>query len=195
MLVDDRQLLDPVPVKQALGLAERRPDRRGHEPLGGHQRRDRLPGVLLEAEVAVREDADEAAALLGDRHAGDVVVLHQLERIGDERGRGQGERLDDHSRLGALDLVDLGDLVGDREVAVDDPDPALAGERDRHAGLGHRVHRRGDDRDLERDRPCQPGRRRDGVRQHRRLGGDEQHIVERQSLFGELLGPVEPRIP
>ena len=31
-VVDHRQLLDPMAVEQALGLAERRPDRRRHEP-------------------------------------------------------------------------------------------------------------------------------------------------------------------
>ena len=183
VLVDDRELLDPVAVEKALGLAEGRPDRRGHEVARGHQRRDRLRDVLLEAEVAVREDPDEAASLLGDRHPGDVVVLHQLERVGDERGRRQGQRLDDHPGLGALDLVHLGHLVGDREVAVDDPDPALAGESDRHPRLGHRVHRGGDDRDLERDRPGQPGRGRDVVREHGRLRRNQQDVVEGEAFL------------
>ena len=60
-------------------------------------------------------------------------MLHQRERVGDARGRRQRQRLDDHPGLGALDLVDLGHLLLDREVAVDDPDPALARERDRDA--------------------------------------------------------------
>ena len=42
-----------------------------------HQRGDRLRDVALEAEVAVREDADEATVVVGDRDAGDVVALHQ----------------------------------------------------------------------------------------------------------------------
>ena len=72
--------------------------------------------------------------------------------------------------LGALDLVDLGDLVLDRQVPVDDADPTLPRQRDRQARLGDGVHRRGDDRDLERDRRRQPRRRGDVVREHRRLG-------------------------
>ena len=182
--VDDRQLLDPVAVEQAA-----RP-RSSVVPTGAVTRPSAVISaetgcvdVLLEAEVAVREDADEAAAVVGDRHARDVVVLHQLERVGDERGRRQRERLDDHPRLGALDLVDLGHLLGDREVAVDDPDPALARERDRHPRLGDRVHRRRDDRDLERDRARQPRRGRDVVRQHRRLGRHEQDVVEGEALL------------
>ena len=86
--------------------------------------------------------------LVDDRHAGDVVALHQLERVADAVGGTQRDGLDDHPRLGALHLVDLGHLVLDREIAVDDPDPALARERDREPGLGDRVHRGRDDRDL-----------------------------------------------
>ena len=50
---------------------------------------------------------------------------------------------------------------------MQDADAALARERDREPRLGDRVHRRGDDRDLERDRARQARRRRDVVRQHR----------------------------
>ena len=56
-----------------------------------HQRRRRgCVGSALEAEVAVREDADEAAVVVGDRDAGDAVALHQRERVGDERRRAGG---------------------------------------------------------------------------------------------------------
>ena len=57
--VDDRQLLDLVAVQDLARLVERRPDRRRDEVAARHQRRDRLRRVGLEAEVAVREDADE----------------------------------------------------------------------------------------------------------------------------------------
>ena len=65
-------------------------------------------------------------------------------------------------------------------------DPALARERDREPRLGHRVHRGGDDRDLERDRPRQPRRGAHVVRQHGRLGGHEQHVVEGEPFLAEL---------
>ena len=152
VVVDHRQLLDLVAMQDRLGLLERRPDRRRHEVPRRHQRGDGLRGVGLEAEIAIREDPDEDVLVVDDRHAGDPVALHQLERVGDEVARPERHGLDDHPRLGALHLVDLGDLVGDREVAVDDPEPALARQRDREARLGHGVHRGGDDRDVQRDR-------------------------------------------
>jgi len=69
---------------------------------------------------------------------------------------------------------------------VDDSDPALAGEGDRHASLRDRVHSGRHDRDLELDLTREPGPRGDLVRQDGRLGRDEEDVVEGQTLFGEL---------
>ena len=57
--VDDRQLLDAMAVQQLLRLAERRADGRGDEIARRHQLGDGLRVILLEPQVAVREDADE----------------------------------------------------------------------------------------------------------------------------------------
>jgi hypothetical protein len=40
-------------------------------------------------QVAVRQDPDEQPVGVGDRNAGDAVPRHQLERVSDERARGQ----------------------------------------------------------------------------------------------------------
>ena len=120
-----------------------------------------------------------------------MVALHQREGVGHGIVRAERDRLDDHPRLGALHLVDLGNLVGDREIAVDDPDSARARERDRKPRLGDGVHRGGDDRELEHDRPRQPGGRAHVVRQHARLGREQQHVVEREPFLAELHLPVE----
>ncbi len=187
--VDHRELLDLVAVEDRLGLGERGADRRCDEVPVRHERRDGLRRVGLEAEVAVREDADEHALVVRDRDTGDAVALHQLERLGDGVRRSERDGLDDHPRLGALDLVDLGDLLSDGEVPVDDPETALARERDREARLGDGVHRRRDQRDVQRDRRRQPRDRRDVVREDARLGGDEEHVVEREPFLAEL--PLE----
>ena len=63
--VDDRQLLDAVAVEKPLRLGERRPDRRGDEAASTSSARTRAASrSLLEAQVAVREDADERAVLV-----------------------------------------------------------------------------------------------------------------------------------
>jgi len=61
------------------------------------------------------------------------------------------DRIGDHSRLAALDLVNLGGLILDRQVAMKDADSALASHGDGHARLGDRVHRRGEKRRGDRD--------------------------------------------
>ncbi len=162
------------------------PDGRGDQTLCRHHVRDGQGLVAHEPEVAVRQDPDEPAVLAGDRHARDPVAGHQLERVPNERVRRQRDGLDDHPRLRALDLVDLGHLLCDREVAVHDADAALPRECDRHRRFGHGVHRSGDDRDLQRDPAREARRGRDVVREHGRLGRHEQDVVEGQALFGEL---------
>ena len=62
----------------SLGLLERRADRRGDRVLRGHHvARSGWSTSSLEAQVAVGEDADQAAGVVGDRDARDVVVRHQ----------------------------------------------------------------------------------------------------------------------
>ena len=98
------------------------------------------------------------------------------------RRRRQRHRVGDHPALAALDLLHLGRLVGDREVAVDHADAALAGHRDGHARLGDLVHRRRDEGDRQRDVAGERGRRVDAVGQRLGVPGDDDHVVEGQRL-------------
>ncbi len=59
VLVDDGKLLDAVAGEDCFRLVERRADRHGDEALARHQVRDRLLRIGLEAQIAVRQDADE----------------------------------------------------------------------------------------------------------------------------------------
>ena len=81
VVVDNRELLDLVPAEDRRGLLERGAERRGDEVTTRHVRRHRLAGIGAEAEVAIRQDADEHAGLVHDRDAGDVVALHDRERV------------------------------------------------------------------------------------------------------------------
>ena len=139
--VDDRQLLDLVPVERLPCLLEVRADRDRDEALRGHEGRDRPVDVVLEAKIAIGQDPDELAALVRDRDAGDVVVGHELQGLGDECVGPQRHGLDDHAGLRALHLVDLGHLLGHRKIPVHHTDAALTGQRDRHPRLRDRVHR------------------------------------------------------
>jgi hypothetical protein len=64
------------------------------------------------------------------------------------------------------------------EVAVDHPDAAGLRHGDRHVGLGHGIHRRGDDGDIERDVTRDSAADIDLGRQHVRQARLEQHVVE-----------------
>src|SRR5690625_213616 len=75
----------------------------------------------------------------------------------------------------------MGGLLLDRQVAVEDPDPALAGHRDRHPRLGHGVHRGRQQRDLDVDLA---GEARGGVRlrgDHIRFTRQKEDVVVRQA--------------
>ena len=91
LVVDDQQLLDAVLVQQALGLLLSTLSRDGDEPFLGHQLVHRLVRIGGEAHVAIGEDADQLAVApavprrLDHRNAGDLMVGHQLQRIGQRR--------------------------------------------------------------------------------------------------------------
>ena len=123
----------------------------------------------------------ELARFLDDRDAADPVRLHQLERVGERLVGRHGDRIDHHSAFEALDLAHRGRLLLDAEIAVEHADAAELRQRDRHVRLGHRVHRRGQDRDVERDFAGQEGARVRLARQHGGFERLQQDVVERQS--------------
>ena len=69
---------------------------------------------------------------------------------------------------------------------MDDPDAAVAGERDREAGLGHGVHRRGHERDVQRDRGVSRVTVETSFGSTCDSAGSRQHVVEREPFLAEL---------
>ena len=78
-------------------------------------------------------------------------------------------------------FVDLFGLTVDRHVLVDDAEPAVLRHRDRQPGLGDRVHRRGEDRDVEADVAREARGDVDEVRMQLGFRGPQQDVVERQA--------------
>ena len=193
-VVDDQQLLDLVAVEELARLLERRADRHGEERIARHDVGDRPVEVGFEPQVAVRQDADEPAflaAVLGDRHARDAVLLHQLERFEDPVLGRERDRVDDHPALGALDAVDFRRLFLGRQVLVDDADAALLRHRDGQARFGDRVHRGAEQRHVDADVARDPRRDVDFAREDGRVPRHEQHVVEgqgRREADRDLLG-------
>ena len=100
------------------------------EPLARrHHRRDGCVVARLEAQVAMRDDAD-GLAVAHDRHAGDVLRARQLQHFADGRLGAHRDRVVDDAALETLDAGDLAGLLVDRHVLVDDADAAFLGDRD-----------------------------------------------------------------
>ncbi len=151
--VDERQLLDLARDHQSLGILERnRSDaddelraRRhpiGHERLGAD-----------EPDVALGQQARETPRLVDHRQRADAGARHDPGGLAHPAACRNRVRIRDGAVLAPLDGGDLEDLrldLAGTKATVDDPDPALLREHDRHRGARDRVHVRGDDRTLDR---------------------------------------------
>ena len=188
LVVNQRQLLDTVLTQQLDDFVARHPDLRGDQRHAGHHLVDLGGQVLLaghEAGVAVGDDAQQLAVLIHHRKARYPVLGAQFVPLVQGGARVHGDRVGDHARFAALDLVDLGGLVLDGQVAVDHADTALACQRDGHAGFGDGVHGGGADGGLDVDALGEPG---GGVRiggDHIRWARQQQHVVVGESFKGK----------
>ena len=197
VVIDDEELLDFLLMQDLARFVERRADRHRDEVLLRHHVGHGPLDVGLEAQVAVGEDADEPAflaAVFGDRHAGDAVLAHQLQRFADATAGRERDRVDDHAALGPLDAIDFERLLVDRQVLVDDAQAAVLRHGDGHLGLGDRVHGGAQERHVQRDVAGQPGRDVDLRRHHGGMPWHEQDVVERErgpETGGERVGGAE----
>ena len=113
-LVDHQQLLDAVLVQQPGRLVPGRALVDRHQVVLGHQLAHRLARVAGEAHVPVGQDADQGPAVaLDHRNARDAMPLHQLERVGQRLVRVDGQWIDHHAALEALDPAHLLGLLLD----------------------------------------------------------------------------------
>ena len=124
------------------------------------------------------------AAVLGDRHAADAVLLHQLERFVDPVRGGERDRIHDHAALRPLDPIHLGRLFFDRQILVNDAEPAVLRHRDGQPALGDGVHGGAEDRHVEANAGGELGTDVHLAGQHLGVPGHEQHVVEGQG-FGQ----------
>ena len=147
----------------------------------GHDLGDLEVEPGLEPQIAVGQDADELVPL-GHGHAGDAVLLHDIQGVGDLGVGRDGDGIDDHAALGFLDLVHFLGLHVDGQRLVDEPEPALLGQGDGQLCLGHRVHGRAHERDIEDDLLGQLRPDIDVLGQDIGFCGQQQHIVKRETF-------------
>ncbi len=152
-----------------------------------HDRGDRCVQLGLEAQVAMRHDADSLLAV-DHRHAGDVHRPRQVDDFADTHVGCDRNRVADHAGLELLDLEHLPRLLLDRHVLVDYAQATFLRQRDRQPCLGHRVHRRRQQRDTQADVAGQGGAEVDFARQHLGITGLQQHVVECKGFLGNAHG-------
>ena len=181
-VVHHGELFDLAVQQNFLGMGQFGIVRRHEAVAGGHHLFDAARHVALETQVAVGDDADEDFIRIHDRNASDPVLFHQIQRVADGVVLGNGHRIVDHAVLGAFHLADLGGLFGNGHILVDHADSAFACQGDRQRRFGNRVHSGGHNGDVELDISRETGLDIDLSRQHFRIGGYKQHIVEGKSF-------------
>ena len=163
-------------VRQFGAMGRNQPVARSHHLF------DAAHHVALESQVAVGDDADQDVVAVHDRDAADLVLTHQVQGVADGILLGDGHRIVDHAVLGAFHPADLRSLLGDRHILVNHADSAFTGQRDSQRRFRNGVHGGGHNGDVEFDISRETGLNIDLSRQHFRIGGYEQHIVERKSF-------------
>ena len=157
------------------------------DDLAGHQVRDLFVRVLGKANVAVGHDADQLAGLAGacglhDGDAGNLVLRHQHLQVAQRGVRRDRDRIDHHPGFEPLHLADLFRLLFQRKVAVDHADAAGLRHGNRQFGFGHRIHRRGQQRNVQIDLARQT-RGRVRLRGHDvAFLGLQEHVVKRDTF-------------
>ncbi len=191
LVIDHQQLLDAMLVQHALGfvLADAFPH--GDEILVRHQFGNFLVRIAGEAHVAIGENADQLAGNVlaragDDGNAGEAVLAHQRQRFGEFGVGTDGERIHHHAGFVFFHLPDLRGLAFRIEVAVDHAETAGLRHGDRHAGFGDGIHRRCDDRNVQRNGAGGVGADIGVGRQDVRQAGLQQDVIERE-CFADLV--------
>ena len=150
-IVHYQQFFHAMLVQNFFRLFERRPHRYGDQVFLGHHLADGDIKAGFKAQIAIGQNADQLAIFQRDRHAGNLVLLHDLQRIRNLGVGRHGHGIDNHAALRPLHFVDFVRLLLDRQIAVNNPDPALLRHGNRHVRLGHRIHSRADNGNVQRN--------------------------------------------
>ena len=180
LFVHHQQLFHFVLVQNLLGFGKTGSNRNGDQVLLRHDVGDSKIHSSLEPEVAVGENTDQLS-IHHDRDAGEPILSHDRLRFGDGPIGGHGDGVDNHPALRALYLVDLVRLSLRSHVAVDDAQSAELRNSDGQAGLGHGIHSRAHDGNVELNAAAETGLGIDLGRQDVGLLGDQEDIFKGES--------------
>ena len=91
-------------VQDLFRALERRPHRHRDQVIFRHDLADRNIETRFETQIAIGENTHQLL-VFGDRNAGNLVLPHYFERVGDFVVRRHGHGIDDHSAFRPLDFV------------------------------------------------------------------------------------------
>ena len=97
-IVNHQQLFHAMLVQNFFRAFERGAHRDRNQVLFGHHLADGNVEAGLKAQIAIRQNANQPL-VLGDRHAGNFVLAHHFQRIGNLRIRRHRDGIDDHPAL------------------------------------------------------------------------------------------------
>ena len=191
VVIDEQQLLNAAAIQNRLGKRWRCVSRRGHQLIFGHHVLDaRLSRMIYKANVAPGQDANHAraaGAIFGHRKSADAVFTHQLlSALHGVRGR-KRDGIGNDSVLCSLDFLNLERLSLRRNIFVDDADAALLSQCNGERRLGHRVHGRRDQRDIQADPPGELCPRISRLWRDLAVARNQQDIVKGDSVLDNLV--------
>ena len=179
-LVHHQHFFNAVAVQQRFHFFGARAFAHRDQPLGRrHDFADRGVHGFFKAQIAAGDDADRARAV-HHRHAGDRVFLHQLQHIAHARLLAGGYRIADDAALVFFYAAHFLGLRARRAVAVNDADSAGLRQAYRGVGAGDAVHRRRQQRQIQRQFAGKTRAQIGFARQQRRARRQQQHIVKGQ---------------
>ena len=191
VVIDEQQLLNAAAIQNRLGKRRRCVSRRGYQLIFGHHVLDaRLSRMIDKANIAPGQDANHArasGAVFGDGKSADAVFTHQLlSALHGVRGR-KRDGIGNDSVLCSLDFLNLERLSLRRNIFVDDADAALLSQCNGERRLGHRVHGRRDQRDIQADPPGELCPRISRLWRDLAVARNQQDIVKGDSVLDNLV--------
>ena len=189
--IDEQQLLNAAAIQNRLGKRWRCVSRRSHQFVLGHHVLDAcLGGMIDKANIAPSQDANHAGAsrtVFSDGETADAVLAHQLLRALHGVSGRKRDRIRNDAVLGSLDFLNFERLSLWRNIFVDDADAALLGQCDGQRRLGHRVHGRRDQRNIQADAPGELRPRISGLRRDLAVPRNQQDVVKSDSVLDNLV--------
>ena len=107
--------------------------------------------ISLKTHITISANPHQCAGLIHHRQPGNTIFSTQSIHLSDSHIGAARNGICHHSGFGALDYFHILGLFFNGKITVQHPKPAFTSHGDCHASLGHGIHRRGHDRNIETD--------------------------------------------